>query len=304
MEAVIVVKDLTKSYGDLAAVAGVSFEVLENEVFGIVGPNGAGKTTTVECLEGLRTRSGGSIRVLGLNPQEDGQKLRQLIGIQLQEGKLPERIKAREALELFAGLYARSLPAKPLLEKVGLLDKAEHYFDTLSGGQKQRLFIALSLVNDPRIVFFDELTTGLDPHARRTMWELVSSTRDAGKTVILVTHFMEEAERLCDRVAIIDGGRIVALDTPANLIKSIDGGLRISFSVADPAIVAQFENFNPECETGAYGREIVVRCADDRAIGEIIRILGDNDCHFYDFTVSRPNLEEAFLSITGKELRE
>ncbi|MCD5397929.1 ABC transporter ATP-binding protein, partial [candidate division NPL-UPA2 bacterium] len=219
METVIVVKNFLKSYGDLRAVDGISFEVYENEVFGIIGPNGAGKTTTVECLEGLRIPSGGFIRVLGLDPKADGYKLRQLIGIQLQEGKFPDRIKVREALELFAGLYSRSLPAGPLLEKVGLLDKADSYFDNLSGGQKQRLSIALALINDPRVVFFDELTTGLDPQARRAMWEMVSNTRAGGKTVILVTHFMEEAERLCDRVAIVDRGRIVALDTPANLIR-------------------------------------------------------------------------------------
>ena len=303
METVIVVKNFLKSYGDLRAVDGISFEVYENEVFGIIGPNGAGKTTTVECLEGLRIPSGGFIRVLGLDPKADGYKLRQLIGIQLQEGKFPDRIKVREALELFAGLYSRSLPAGPLLEKVGLLDKADSYFDNLSGGQKQRLSIALALINDPRVVFFDELTTGLDPQARRAMWEMVSNTRAGGKTVILVTHFMEEAERLCDRVAIVDRGRIVALDTPANLIRSIDGGLRISFSVDDSSVVAQLENID-RCRLAVSNRDIAIQCADSRVVGEVIRILGDNDCNFHDFTVSKPTLEDVFLSITGKEMRE
>ena len=303
METVIVVRDLIKSYGDLVAVDRVSFEVYQNEIFGIVGPNGAGKTTAVECLEGLRIPSGGFIRVLGLDPKADGYKLRQLIGIQLQEGKFPDRIKAREALELFASLYSRSLPAGPLLEKVGLLDKADSYFDNLSGGQKQRLSIALALVNDPQVVFFDELTTGLDPQARRAMWGMVSSTREAGKTVILVTHFMEEAERLCDRVAIVDRGRIVALDTPANLIRSIDGGLRISFSVDDSGVAAQLENID-RCELAVSNRDITIQCADGRVVGEVIRILGDNDCNFHDFTVSKPTLEDVFLSITGKEMRE
>ncbi|MCD5406649.1 MAG: ABC transporter ATP-binding protein [Desulfotomaculum sp.] len=304
MEAVIVVKDLVKNYGDFAAVKGLSFEVYENEIFGIIGPNGAGKTTTVECLEGLRAPSGGSTRVLGLDPQKDGQKLRQLVGIQLQEGKLPERIKTREALELFAGFYQRSLPANLLLAQVELLDKSESHFDTLSGGQKQRLFIALSLVNDPQVVFFDELTTGLDPHARRAMWELVSNTRNAGKSVVLVTHFMEEAERLCDRVAIVDGGKIVALDTPAKLIKSVNGGLKISFLVDNPAVVTQFKHLDINCESGAGGREIVIRCVDEQVIGAVIRILGENNCRFHNFVVSRPNLEDVFLAITGKEMRE
>ncbi|MCL0094913.1 ABC transporter ATP-binding protein [Dehalococcoidales bacterium] len=303
METVIVVEDLVKSYGSLTAVDGISFKVYKNEIFGIVGPNGAGKTTTVECLEGLRIPSGGSIRVLGLDPKTDGYKLRQLIGIQLQEGKFPDRIKVRETLELFASLYPRSVSIRPLLEKVGLQDKDDSYFDNLSGGQKQRLSIALALVNDPQIVFFDELTTGLDPQARRAMWGMVSSIRDAGKTVILVTHFMEEAERLCDRVAIIDRGRIVALDTPANLIRSIDGGLRISFSVDNLGVAAQLENID-RCQIVVSNQDITIQCTDDRVVGEVIRILGDNDCNFHDFTVSKPTLEDVFLSITGKKMRE
>ncbi|MCL0058011.1 ABC transporter ATP-binding protein [Dehalococcoidales bacterium] len=303
METVIVVEDLVKSYGSLTAVDGISFKVYKNEIFGIVGPNGAGKTTTVECLEGLRIPSGGSIRVLGLDPKTDGYKLRQLIGIQLQEGKFPDRIKVRETLELFANLYPRSVSIRPLLEKVGLLDKDDSYFDNLSGGQKQRLSIALALVNDPQVVFFDELTTGLDPQARRAMWGMVSSIRDAGKTVILVTHFMEEAERLCDRVAIIDRGRIVALDTPANLIRSIDGGLRISFSVDNLGVAAQLENID-RCQIVVSNQDITIQCTDDRVVGEVIRILRDNDCNFHDFTVSKPTLEDVFLSITGKKMRE
>jgi len=243
IKAAIVVKDLIKRYGDLTAVDGVSFEVYENEIFGIVGPNGAGKTTMVECLEGLKFPFEGFVRILNLDPKADGYKLKQRIGIQLQEGNFPDKIKVREVLELFASFYTNSLPVESLLEKVGLLDKVDNYFENLSGGQKQRLSIALALVNDPQVVFFDELTTGLDPHARRAMWEMVSSIRETGKTVILVTHFMEEAEQLCDRVAIVDHGKIVALDTPTNLIRGIDN-------------------------------------------------------------VSNPSLEDVFLAITGKEMRE
>lgn len=303
MKTAITVEGLAKTYGSLKAVDGISFEVYEHEVFGIVGPNGAGKTTTVECLEGLRVPSAGSVSVLGLDPQSAGYQLRQLIGIQLQEGKFPDRIKAREALELFSSFYPHSLPAGPLLEKVGLQDKANAYYDSLSGGQKQRLAIALALVNDPQVVFFDELTTGLDPQARRAMWGLVSSTRQAGKTVILVTHFMEEAERLCDRVAIIDQGKIVALDTPANLIRTIDGGLKVSFAVDDPGIAARLEKI-AGCRLSLSNGQITSQCADYRVVSEVIRVLGESGSNFHDFTVSKPTLDDVFLAITGKEMRE
>jgi ABC-2 type transport system ATP-binding protein len=303
MKAVIAVENLVKTYDSLRAVDGVSFEVYENEIFGVVGPNGAGKTTMVECLEGLRVPSSGSIRVVELNPKADGYRLRQLIGIQLQEGKFPDKIKSREALELFASLYPHSLPAMSLLEKVGLLDKAGSYYDNLSGGQKQRLSIALALVNDPQVVFFDELTTGLDPQARRAMWGMVSSIREAGKTVVLVTHFMEEAERLCDRVAIVDRGRIIALDTPANLIKSLNGGWKISLSMDDAKIVTQLKNID-KCQLTVSNQDITIQCSDGRSVGDIIRILEDNNCNFRDFTVSKPTLEDVFLSLTGKEMRE
>jgi len=243
MKTVISVENIIKKYGNQTAVDSISFKVYENEIFGIIGPNGAGKTTLVECLEGLRIPSEGFISIMGLDPKTDGYKLRQLIGIQLQEGGFPDKIKAKEVLELFASFYSHSLQVELLLEKVGLQDKADDCFENLSGGQKQRLSIALALINDPTVIFFDELTTGLDPHARRAMWEMISSIREDGKTVILVTHFMDEVERLCDRVAIIDQGRIIALDTPANLISSIDT------------------------------------------------------------LVSNPTLEDAFLSITGKEMR-
>jgi ABC-2 type transport system ATP-binding protein len=303
VKSVITVENLVKTYGSLRAVDGVSFEVYENEIFGVVGPNGAGKTTMVECLEGLRVPSSGSIRVLELNPKADGYKLRQLIGIQLQEGKFPDKIKSREALELFASLYPHSLPAMSLLEKVGLLDKAGSYYDNLSGGQKQRLSIALALVNDPQVIFFDELTTGLDPQARRAMWGLVSSIREAGKTVVLVTHFMEEAERLCDRVAIVDRGRIIALDTPPNLIRSLNSGWKVNFSMDDSKVLTQLKNID-KCQLTVSNQDITIQCSDGRSVGDIIRILEDNNCNFRDFTVSKPTLEDVFLSLTGKEMRE
>jgi ABC-2 type transport system ATP-binding protein len=218
---VVSVRDLRKSYGATRAVDGVSFDVRGGEVFGIVGPNGAGKTTTVECLIGLREPDGGSVRVLGLDPRVDARELRLRSGVQLQEAALPEGIKVWEALALFASLYPRPAEWRELLRDWGLEEKRNARFSSLSGGQRQRLFVALALVNRPDIVFLDELTSGLDPQARRASWDMVDGLRERGTTVVLVTHAMEEAEALCDRVAIIDHGRVVALDTPRRLIEGL-----------------------------------------------------------------------------------
>jgi ABC-2 type transport system ATP-binding protein len=218
MATVIEVEGLAKRYGEVAAVDGVSFQVAEREIFGIVGPNGAGKTTTVEILEGLRRADAGRARVLGLDPDRDGPRLRQRIGAQLQEAALPDRLKVWEALDLYASFYDRAAPWRELLERWGLAERRNAAVGNLSGGQRQRLLIALALVGRPEVVFLDELTSGLDPQARRDTWELVRAVRDAGATVVLVTHLMEEAERLCDRVAVIDRGRVVALDTPRALV--------------------------------------------------------------------------------------
>ena len=212
---VIQVSGCRKTYGSTVAVDDVSFEVRDGEIFGLIGPNGAGKTTTMECVEGLRRPDRGTISVLGLDPVRDVYQLQERIGVQLQQAQLQKRIKVWEAVDLWASLYRRSrVDGERLLEQLGLADKRNAWFMTLSGGQKQRLFIALALINDPEVVFLDELTTGLDPQARRAIWELVRGIRARGKTVFLTTHLMEEAERLCDRVAIIDHGRIIDIDTP------------------------------------------------------------------------------------------
>ena len=205
---VIRVSGMRKTYGSTVAVDDVSFEVHEGEIFGLIGPNGAGKTTTMECAEGLRTPDRGRITVLALDPSRDARELQDRVGVQLQEAQLQKRIKVWEAIDLWASLYARPLDGEHLLDQLGLRDKRNAWFMTLSGGQKQRLFIALALINDPEVVFLDELTTGLDPQARRAIWDLVRGIRERGKTVFLTTHLMEEAERLCDRVAIIDHGQI------------------------------------------------------------------------------------------------
>src|SRR4030043_1784960 len=230
MTPLISVQNLRKTYGKTIAVDDISFEVAEGEIFGLLGPNGAGKTTTVECLQALRRPDSGHIRVRGLDPLREAQAVRQRIGSQLQESALPDRIKVWEALDLFASVSPDALDWHVLLEQWGLAEKRKASFASLSGGQKQRLFIALSLVNNPEIVFLDEMTAGLDPAARHVAWDLIRAVRDRGTTVVLGTHFMDEAENLCDRVAIVDRGKIIASDTPQGLIASHATGVRVLFS--------------------------------------------------------------------------
>ena len=216
---VIEVRGIRKTYGKTVAVSEISFEVSQGEIFGLIGPNGAGKTTTMECVEGVRRPDRGTISVLGLDPFRDVYKLQNRIGVQLQQAQLQKRIKVWEAVDLWASLYSNPVDGDRLLEQLGLTNKRNAWFMTLSGGQKQRLFIALALINDPEVVFLDELTTGLDPQSRRAIWELVRGIRDRGKTVFMTTHLMEEAERLCDRVAIIEHGEIIDMGSPAELVR-------------------------------------------------------------------------------------
>jgi len=230
MRPVIEVEHLRKRYGSTVAVDDVSFEVQEGEIFGIIGPNGAGKTTTVECLEGLRSPDAGRVRVLGVDPQRHARELRRRIGCQLQESALPDRIRVREALDLFASVVPGGADPRVLMARWGLEGRAGTSFAALSGGQQQRLFVALALVNDPEVVFLDEITQGLDPAARRIAWDLISEIREGGTTVVLVTHYMDEAERLCDRLAIVADGRVVAIDGPQRLISRFGGGARVLFS--------------------------------------------------------------------------
>src|SRR5262245_8687594 len=231
---VVQVADIRKTYGRAVAVDGVSFDVGLGEIFGLIGPNGAGKTTTMECVEGLRRPDRGSISVLGLDPVRDVYRLQNRIGVQLQEAQLQKRIKVKEAVDLGASLYERPIDGDRLLDQLGLAEKRNAWFMTLSGGQKQRLFIALALINDPELVFLDELTTGLDPQARRAIWDLVRGIRARGKTVFLTTHLMEEAERLCDRVAIIEHGRIIDIDTPERLVARHCPERTVVVQTADP----------------------------------------------------------------------
>jgi len=302
-KAVIQVKNLKKSYGKIKAVDDVSFEVYEQEIFGLVGPNGAGKTTAIECIEGLRKPHSGNLKVLDLNPTSNGRVLRNLIGIQLQESQLPARLKVWEAVSLFSSFYKKNIESEPLLKDLGLGEKKNAYFDKLSGGQKQRLFIALSLINDPELIFLDELTTGLDPQARRTTWDLVSNVRNKGKTIFLTTHFMEEAEKLCDRVAIMDKGKIIALDTPGNLIKEISTETRLRFSVAESLELDLSDNIKSISKHEKSGSRITLYGNDKRMVKDVVNFLVNRNIDFYDLQTEQSTLEDVFLSLTGKQIR-
>jgi ABC-2 type transport system ATP-binding protein len=303
---VIVVESLEKSYGSVRAVDAISFEVEEGEIFGVVGPNGAGKTTTIECLEGLRAPDGGHVRVLGLDPRRDGSALRERIGAQLQASALPARLRVGEAVRLFASFYAHPLEPGPILDGLGLADRKNVAYAELSGGQKQRLSIALALVGDPQLVFFDELTSGLDPQARHATWDLVRDVRAKGKTIFLTTHFMEEAERLCDRVMIIDAGRIVALDTPAALVRALRVEQRIAFDadgMADEVLGALRAIPGVERVERSGGR-VVVYGQSDRVLVPVLDALRDAHLSFHDLQTEQPNLEDVFLTLTGREMRD
>ena len=298
---VISVSHLRKAYRRVVAVEDLSFDVEAGEIFGILGPNGAGKTTTVECIQGLRRADAGTIRVLGLDPATQVAQLRQRIGSQLQDSALPGRLRVAECIELFAAFADRPVDCDDLLGRWRLDDQRTQAFDTLSGGQRQRLFIALAFVNSPEVVFLDELTQGLDPQARRATWELIREIREGGTTVVLVTHFMDEAEHLCDRVAVVDGGRVVALDTPQGLI--------------DRLALPSFVRFTTsEAELGWLEKLDVVESMtrhDDaveiRGTGPVLALVASelvaHGIAPIDLRVDRPTVEDAFLALTGREVR-
>lgn len=304
MAVVIEVHELRKTYGTTIAVDGISFHVEKGEIFGIVGPNGAGKTTTIECIEGLRHPDSGGISLLGLDPASDRRMIAEKIGVQLQESALPPKIHVNEAMHLFASFYKQNADTDHLLDILGLSEKRTAAFGKLSGGQKQRLFIALALINNPQVVFFDELTTGLDPQARRSMWELVKEIRDLGCTVFLTTHYMEEAERLCDRVMIIDRGQIVALDTPEALIRSLGAEKRLVFTLAENQIMPSLEHIALVQRVEYTGERVLVYGQGERFVSSVIYALEDADVQFLDLRTEQANLEDVFLSLTGKEMRD
>lgn len=299
---VIEVEQLRKVYGQTVAVEDVSFTVQKGEIFGIVGPNGAGKTTTVESIIGLRKPDGGTISVLGLNPQTAPETLSHRIGVQLQQAALPDRMKVWEALDLYAAFYKQTVPWEPLLAQWGLAGKRNSLFGNLSGGQKQRLFISLALLNDPEIVFLDELTTGLDPQARRATWDLVRAIRDQGKTVILITHFMEEIEALADRVAIIDHGRVIALDTPSNLIARLAAETQVHFTTPngfDPAWLADVAGVTAVSQ---HNRRVTVS-GSGPLLAHVATALAQHNIAPADLRLQQADLEDVFLALTGRDIR-
>jgi ABC-2 type transport system ATP-binding protein len=302
---VIQVAGLRKTYGATVAVDDVSFEVHEGEIFGLIGPNGAGKTTTMECVEGLRPYDCGSISVLGLDPFRDVYKLQHRIGVQLQQAQLQKRVKVWEAVHLWASLYQKKMSdGDRLLEQLGLAEKRNAWFMTLSGGQKQRLFIVLALINDPEVVFLDELTTGLDPQSRRTIWDLVRGIRERGKTVFLTTHLMEEAERLCDRVAIIEHGRIIDIDTPERLVDRHCPERTVVLVTDDPMADARFRVIPRVEAVTCRDSRFTIRGRGDDLVTEVIHCLSEHRIRVTDFRTVLPTLEDVFLKLTGHSIRD
>jgi ABC-2 type transport system ATP-binding protein len=306
MTAVIEVTGLTKRYGGQAVVDDIAFRVDAGEIFGILGPNGAGKTTAVECMEGLRRRDGGEVRILGLDPLTDRHRLHQRIGVQLQESQLQEKLKVREALELYASFYPNPADWRELLERWGLAGKADAKFAKLSGGQKQRLFIALALIGNPEVVFLDELTSGLDPGARHATWDLISQVRAQGVTVVLVSHFMDEVEELCDRVAILERGRIAALDTPAGLVDRAGGEYRVRFRpMAQPDMPGLDEQsltaLPGVISATRRGNQVDVTGTGDFA-SAVTAELARRQVLVADLRIEGRSLDSAYVALTGRSM--
>jgi ABC-2 type transport system ATP-binding protein len=299
--AILEVANLHKQYGDTVAVDDVSFTVERGEIFGILGPNGAGKTTTVECVSGLRTPERGSITVIGLDPWRDRTELRQQVGVQLQASKLPDKQTVAEAMELYRSFYRRPADSDHLLKLLGLTGKRKTRYRDLSGGQKQRLSIALALVGSPTIAILDELTTGLDPQARRDTWELIEQVRDTGVTIVLVTHFMDEAERLCDRLAVIAEGRMVALDTPAGLVAAAAAEHRVRFR---PSIRLEDRLLTglPEVTRLQRNGSQVVVTGTGNLLHAVTSVLARHQIVAQDLRVEQPSLDDAFVTLTRTEI--
>jgi len=294
---IIDVRGLRKVYGTRAVVDGVSLAVEEGEVFGILGPNGAGKTTSVECVGGLRRRDGGTITVAGMDPATESTAFREAVGIQLQESRLPDKQTVSEALELYSTFYCHPRDWRELLERLDLADQRRTYFGRLSGGQKQRLSVALALVGNPRVAILDELTTGLDPAARREVWSLLEDLKGTGVTLLLVSHFMEEAERLCDRVVVIDHGRVIAADTPEGLAAGVAADERVSFVPSAPVDPAVLEAL-PDVHTVSVSADRMVVTGTGDVAAAVIIALHDRGVSVTRIRVDQPSLDDAFVALT------
>jgi ABC-2 type transport system ATP-binding protein len=303
--AIIEVDNLTKSYGDVQALRGVSFSVEEGEVFGLLGPNGAGKTSTVEILEGLRPPGGGRVSVCGLDPQTSGAAFKQVIGAVLQSTALPDKIRVGEALSMFASFYTHRRETGGLLKRFGLEDKKQAFYSQLSGGQKQRLALAMSLVNEPRVIFLDEPTAGLDPQVRREIYDIVEELKKERKTILLTTHYIEEAEKLCDRVAIVDQGRVIALGTPRELKQRSAGTTRIELRLARPEPDGALRNLEGVSDCRASDGEYILHSTGvPRTIVALVKHLEAQGNELASLEITAPTLEDVFLELTGRRLRD
>jgi ABC-2 type transport system ATP-binding protein len=302
---IIAVDNLTKSYGDVQALRGVSFSVQEGEVFGLLGPNGAGKTSTVEILEGMRPADSGRATVCGLDPHASGNQLKEMIGAVLQSTALPDKIRVSEALNMFASFYKRHRDVGQLLQRFGLEEKRNAFYSSLSGGQKQRLALAMSLVNEPRVVFLDEPTAGLDPQVRREIYAIIEELKTGGTTLLLTTHYIEEAERLCDRVAIVDHGRVIALGTPRDLKQSSAGKTRIEIRLARPESDGALGRLDAVTSVHSTDGVYVVQSTGvPRTIVALVKYLEAQNNELASLEIATPSLEDVFLELTGRRLRD
>jgi ABC-2 type transport system ATP-binding protein len=305
MDSIIRVENLTKRYGEVTAVNGVTFAVEKGEVFGILGPNGAGKTTTVEMIEGLRKPDGGRISVYGIDARKQPGRIKEIIGVQLQATSIYDNIRVREAVDLFGGYYRKAAPAGRILEEVSLTDKKDSSVSSLSGGQKQRLCVGLALVNDPEVIFLDEPTTGLDPQARHNIWSIVERLRERGKTIVMTTHYMEEAEQLCDRIAIVDRGKIIAMETPDKLINNAGLGTSIEFTTS-PALnglSAKIPGIR-KVNNGGSNKYALNTKAVSLVLKDLTNLCYENHIDLENISVKKATLEDVFLAMTGRKLRE
>ena len=302
-EIVVSIQNLKKYYSEVKAVDDVSFFINKKEIFGIIGANGAGKTTAIECMAGMKAFNGGKIDILGLDVVKNGARLKNRIGLQQQESEIPERLRLKEAMLLFSSFYDSALDWQKLLRDLNLWDKRDAMYSSLSGGQKKRFFVAMALLGDPEIVFLDELTSGLDPQSRRSVWSLIKNLREQGRTIVLSTHYMDEAENLCDRVAIIDKGKIFALDSPENLIFKYGGFTRVQFRIEKPFEVSALDDLNGVEDISIKEDICSVSISDKSAIVEIVKHLDKIKQGLEYFTITSPSLEDVFLNITGREVR-
>lgn len=305
MSVTILVENLVKKYGDITVVNNVSFSVEKGEIFGLLGPNGAGKTTTVEMIEGLRKPDSGSIKVCDFNATQERNKIKEIIGVQLQSTTLYDKVRVKEILDIFGCYYQKSLDSDKLLERVGISDKKNSYLNTLSGGQKQRVALALALVNDPEVVFLDEPTTGLDPQARRNVWDIVESLKNEKKTVFLTTHYMEEAEQLCHRVGIIDHGKIIALDTPKNLISGANLESAVEVTCGNKGVEAIFAGVPGVNKVTVEDNHYIIHTKESTAVlRELTRLADEKKLQMEGISVRQGTLEDVFLLLTGRKLRD